>query len=375
MTQAVLAIEPITESRTLHVALELSSSKWLLAFSDGTATKPKIHEIEAGDLDALDKKIAVARKAFRLATGPIVSCYEAGRDAFWIHRVLAARGVRNTVVDPACLAKSRVGRAPKTDKLDAVALVQMLVRAERGERGVWTFVRVPSEEQEDARRLARYRHVLMVECGQHGNRIGSLLLTVGVKVDHAQRMTDAHLAGLKQRNGDPLPSGLVEELQLEIQRLTLVRAQLAALDRKLKATTELDPLSKKLMSLKGIGAKSARILSTECGWRDFRNGREVGAFAGLVGTPFRSGSLARDQGISKAGNHRVRRVMVELGWFWIRHQPKSELTKWYLARVGERPTSRQKRVAVVALARKLLVALWRCMKTDVIPAGAELKAA
>jgi transposase len=375
MTQAVLGIEPITESRTLHVALELSSSKWLLAFSDGSSTKPKIHQIDAGDVNALDKKIAAVRKAYRLATGPVVSCYEAGRDGFWIHRMLEARGIRNTVVDPATLARGRVGRSPKTDKLDAVALVQMLVRAERGERGVWTFVRVPTEEQEDPRRLARYRHVLMVECGQHGNRIASLLLTVGVKVDYPQRTTLAHLAGLKQWNGTPLPSGLVEELELEIQRLVLVRAQLAALDKKLKVATELDPLSKKLMSLKGVGEKSARILSTECGWRDFRNGREVGAFAGLVGTPFRSGSLARDQGISKAGNRRVRRVMVELAWFWVKHQPTSELTKWFHARIGAKPTSRQKRVAVVALARKLLVALWRCMKYDVIPAGAELKAA
>lgn len=376
MSQAILRSESITDSRTLHIALELSSAKWVLAFSGGGAARPSVYEIDANDLRALDERVAKVRKSLRLSEdSPVVSCYEAGRDGFWIHRMLAARGIRNTVVEPSCLASGRRGRSPKTDKLDARALVQMLVRAERGERDVWRVVRVPDEKREDTRREARYRGVLLKERGQHSNRIISLLLTVGVRVEKAHKITASHLEGMKQWDGRPLPAALAEQLRLEVVRLTLVREQLAALEKKLKSATALDPLSKRLMLLKGVGERTARVLSTEFGWREFRNGREVGALAGLVGTPFRSGSLARDQGISKAGNRRVRTAMVELAWFWLRWQPGSELSKWYQNRVGPRPTSRQKRVAIVALARKLLVAIWRYSKYDVIPGGAELKAA
>lgn len=378
MPRAVLLPDSITHQRKLHFALELSNSTWVVAFADGSAAKPKIYNVSAGNREALLDAVARARKAFRL--GPdvgVASCYEAGRDGFWIHRWLVNAGISNTVVEPATLAGARGGgRKPKTDKLDAVALVNMLVRATRGERDVWRVVRSPSEGHEDGRRGSRYRKVLVKERIQHASRIASHLLTVGARVDKTERMTVEHLDGLVQWNGEPLPPELRKELELEIERLTLVRRQLSEIDKALKAVVEVDPLSKALMALKGVGWKSANVLNTEFyGWRDFQNGRQIGALAGLVGTPFRSGAIAQEQGISKAGNRRVRATAIELAWFWLRHQPRSKLTLWFHARMGPQGTSRQRRKLIVALARRLLIALWRYLKDGEVPEGADLKEA
>jgi transposase len=374
VSQAILQSDTITHQRKLHFALELSKKRWVVAFADGSAAKPKIHEIQAGDLVALEGAIASAKRRFKLGDNtPMASCYEAGRDGFWIHRMLVARGVHNTVVEPGYLADSRRGRSPKTDRLDAKALVEMLVRAERGDR-MCRVVRVPTEKQENERRLHRRREALVKERTQHTNRIGSLLLLEGIRVDKVLRMTVAHLDGLRRWDGTPLPSALLEQIKGELRRLAVVREELHELEAQLKIATKADPLSCMLMKLQGVGERSARVLSTEFfGWREFRNQRQVGALAGLVGTPFASGSMAREQGISKAGNRRVRGVMIELAWMWLRHQPGSALAEWFRRRVGEKPTSRQKRVAVVALARKLLVALWRYCKDGTLPKDATLK--
>lgn len=376
MPRAVLLSESITHQRKLHFAIELSSSTWMLAFADGSAAKPKIYNVAAGDRDALLRTVAKARKSFRLRPeAGVASCYEAGRDGFWIHRWLASEGISNTVVEPATLAGGRGGgRKPKTDRLDAQALVSLLVRATRGERDVWRVVRSPSEEHEDGRRRSRYRKVLLKERIQHASRIASLLLTVGVPATKAERMTVEHLRGLEQWNGKPLPTELRKELELEIERLVLVRRQLSEFDKELKAVVEVDPLSKALLALKGIGWKSAHVLNSEFyGWRDFKNGRQIGALAGLVGTPFRSGAIAQEQGISKAGNRRVRTTAIELAWFWLRHQPRSSLTLWFHARVGPQGTARQRRKFIVALARRLLIELWRYLKSGDVPDGADLK--
>lgn len=382
MSKAVLHSETITHPRKLYVALELSSKTWVLAFSDGSALPVRIHKVasQVGSHDqvALHNAISAARKGFGLnEETPTVSCYEAGRDGFWIHRMLAAAGVQNTVVEPEALANGRrSGRRPKTDRLDAEALVARLVRHDRGERGVWRVVRVPSEEDENRRRLPRHRQVLVKEQTKHRNRIGSILLTQGLRVGQVHKITEEHLDSLRRWDGTPLPSEVLEQVRMELERLRLLQEQLLTLDGRLKKEVQLDPLSKALMSLKGVGDKSARLLATEFfGWREFRNGREIGSLAGLTGTPFISGSLAHERGISKAGNKRVRAVAVELAWGWLRHQPESALTRWYRGRLGERPTSRQKRVMIVAVARKLLIALWRYVRHGVLPDGAHLKVA
>jgi transposase len=378
MSKAVLHSETITHQRKLYVALELSSKNVVLAFSDGSALPVRFQTVRARDLQALRAAIQAARTRFGLRDdAPTISCYEAGRDGFWIHRQLGEEGIQNTVVEPEALANGRrSGRRPKTDRLDAAALVARLVRHDRGERGVWRVVRVPSEEHENQRRLHRHRTILVKECGQHRSRIQAVLLLEGLAVGQVHKITDEHLDALRRANGTPLPSETLEQVRMELQRLKLAREQLQALDKRLKKEVELDPLSKALMSVKGVGDKSARVLATEFfGWRAFRNGREVGSLAGLTGTPFASGSLAHERGISKAGNKRVRTVAVELAWGWLRYQRESALTRWFHQRVGERPTSRQKRVMIVAVARKLLIALWRYVRDGVVPEGAQLKAA
>jgi transposase len=374
MTQAVLHPDGITHQRKLHLALELSNAKWLLAFADGTAASPKIHQVDAGDLVRLSEKIAVARKAFGFGPdSPVVTCYEAGRDGFWIHRALAQRGIRNVVVEPSCLAANRPGRQPKTDNLDAKALVEMLVRFERGERNVWRIVRVPTEAEEDARRLVRRRERLIRDRVRYANSIQSALKTHGIRVERVSNITPGHLDGLKRWDGTPLPKALRGEVDELVALLAQVKTQLKALEDQLQTAVEVDPLSQALMLVKGIGQRGAQTLATEFFWRKFENRRQVGSLAGLVGTPFQSGSMAREKGISKAGNRRVRRVMVELAWLWTRHQKASGLGKWYHERIGAKPTARQKRVAIVALARRLLILLWRYVTTGELPSGVVLK--
>lgn len=361
----------------LFMAMELSQRNWKLAFSNGT--KIRQVNVPAGDWTGLAEQLTRAKAKLGLpAAAPVRACYEAGRDGFWIHRRLLALAIANVVVDAASIEVDRRQRRAKTDRLDAEKLVRMLMRYHGGETTLWRVVRVPSVEQEDARRLHRELERLKKERTAHRARVLSLLALHGAGAKLTGRQLRQAVQDWPGAAG--LPAALAEELERERQRLGLVGTQITALEQRqtellTQPQTATQQVAAKLAQLRGVGPVSAWLLAHECfGWRQLRNRRQVGALAGLTGTPYASGQSCRDQGISKAGNKRVRWLAVELAWAWLRLQPASALTQWFWERFGH-GNARQRRVGIVALARRLLVALWRYLETGVVPVGAVLKAA
>lgn len=362
---------------TLFAAFELSGGKWKLGFTRQAGEQPRLRTVGARDLNAVRAEIAEAKRRLGLPDGcRTMSCYEAGRDGFWLHRWLVAQGVVSLVIDPASIEVERRRRKRKTDRIDLLKLLSRLVRHAWGEK-VWRVVNVPSEQDEDGRRLHRERERLVCEQGQHLARIRALLATQGlspVKLDVSM------LEHSKRWDGTTLPEQLGRELTRELERLRLIRAQIKAVEAEVKqaageSSSRAAETVKQLRRLKAIGMVGAQVLGYEFfGWRKFTNGRQVGALAGLTGTPHQSGSMDHEQGISKAGNRRIRAVMCELAWVWLRYQPDSALSRWFCARFGAGP-SRLRRIGIVALARKLLVALWRFVDQGVVPEGASLRAA
>jgi len=308
-----------------------------------------------------------------------VSCYEAGRDGHWLHRYLQAQGIENHEVDSASIAVDRRAKQVKTDKVDLAKLMTMLVRFDRGEAQVWRVVRVPTPEAEDQQQLFRERGRLKTERTRHSNRISSLLIAQGIALK-LSRDFEQRLDQLRRWDGEPLGADLREALRREWQRYQLVVAQMRELEQqqtmRLRSQSEEDAGLRKmqqLMRLKGIGEQTAWVLVRELfGWREIRNRREVGALTGLTPTPYDSGSSTREQGISKAGNRRARTALIELAWSWLRLQPQSALSQWFQTRFGS-GGKRGRRIGIVALARKLAVALWRYADQGVLPEAALLK--
>jgi transposase len=359
------------------VVFELGKARWRVGLLAPGAAKPSCHVIDGGDLAAVETLLAKAR-ALGGARARIVSAYEAGFDGFWLHRWLVERGVDNRVLDPASIRVSRRARRAKTDRLDVVQLVRVLAALERGEADVCSVVRVPSVAEEDARRPTRERGRLVKERTAHINRIKGLLHAQGVRgLEPLAKGFEQDLAAARTGDGRSLPPQLLAEIARELSRLRLAVEQLAELACQAKAAeAAAEPGSSaakaaQLTRLKGIGPFSARPLVNEVFHRRFDNRRQVGAYFGLDGTPYHSGDSQIEQGISKAGNPRARVLAIELAWMWLRHQPDSDLSRWFVQRVGA-ARGRVRRIAIVALARKLMVALWRYLETGVPPAGAKL---
>ena len=369
--------ESTAVDRPLFIAVELSTAEWRIAFTAGLDAPIAQRVIPAGDRARLRRVLADGKQRCGLAaTAPVRSCYEAGRDAFWPHRWLETEGVTNVVVDSASIEVSRRARRAKTDRLDARKLVTMLVRWMLGERQVWQVVHVPPCEVEAARQRPRTRATLTAERTRWRNRIHAALATVGVRL----RITatfPARLEAAPQWDGTPVPAAVRERVlvawrlleQIEAERRTLARALQA--DRR-TARSRAAATVRRLTQLRGVGDTVAWILATEVCSRDLQNRRQVGALTGLTATPYQSGTLAREQGISRAGVAAVRRVAVETAWVWVQWQPASALTQWYLRRFG-RGGPGQRRVGIVALARKLVIALWRYDREGTLPAGAVLR--
>ena len=359
--------------RRLCIAFELAQRHWRLAFTDGEG-RPRLVTLEAGDRVAVRTAMAKARTHFGLdAATAVVSCYEAGRDGFWLHRWLLECGIENLVVDSGSIEVNRRQRRAKTDRLDALKLLSMLMRYVGGERRVWTVLHVPTAEQEDARRPHRERERLERERLAHSNRIRGLLMLHNIRVKT--------IGGPKWRQRlealrAQLPAQLWAEIGRENDRLTLLLEQIRGLEaERAQSVAQADPAQEKtakLVKLVSIGPTSAWVLAREVFWRTLRNRREVANCAGLAPTPYASGESAHEQGISKAGNRRVRVLTVQLAWCWLRYQPRSALTQWFNARFAD-GGSRIRRIGIVALARRLLIALWRYVEDGVIPAGATLK--
>ena len=376
MRMAALQETSVTPGHKLFVSLELGEHKWHVAMSDG-GTRVSSRDIDAGDGQGLLAAIERGRERFGLGKdAQVVSCYEAGRDGFWLHRFLVANAIRNHVVDASSIEVNRKQRRAKTDRMDARKLLSMLVRFINGEKNVWAVLRVPTEGEEDERRPHRERERLVSERGQHVSRIKGLLVL------HNRRAKRIGARGwLQWLQSTGLAPRLREELERETERLALVDRQIAQLEREQAerlASAHASPSLLKqraLQKLRGLGSIGAWVLVSELfGWRRFNNRRQVAGSAGLGSSPYRSGTLERDQGISKEGNARVRTLMVELAWSWLRYQPDSALSKWYAQRFA-RSAGRSRRVGVVALARRLLIALWRFVEHGVIPQGAKFKAA
>lgn len=377
MNQATRTQNGSTEAGTLHMALELSRKTWKLAFSDGTARPARVVSVPGRELGEVREQIARAKQRFELPAEAVVrSCYEAGRDGFWVHRALGTLGVENLVVDPASIEVNRRRRRAKTDRLDALKLVTQLVRHHRGER-VWSVVRVPEVEDEDARHLHRELQVLKAQRRNHRMRIQSLLFTQGIDLRVGRGFLE-QLPKLQRWDGAELSEMLRARLVREHHRLQQVEEQIRELEATRQALlesarTKSIQRAQLLAQLCGIGISSSWVFVMEFfGWRRFRNRREVAAAAGLTPTPFSSGDSPWEQGISKAGNPRVWALMIEIAWSWLRYQPESELSRWFCRRFAH-GSGRMRRVGIVAMARRLLVDLWRFVELGVVPDGARIK--
>jgi transposase len=375
--QAALMTKDNAEEGRLYLALELSNKKWKIGFSDGKCVRARIRTIEARNFQALREEIEETKRHFGLeATVQTVSCYEAGREGFWIHRALTEKGMDNVVVDSASIDVQRRKRA-KTDRLDAESLVRKLVRYQRGECDVWSVVRVPSLEAEDARQLHRDIGVLQREQQQHRMRIQSLLYTQGIAVTVTAKLMRG-LDQLRCWNGQPLPADLRERIRREYARFQVAQQDLLAVRRQQQARLKQQqtPAHEKirlLQRLRGIANGSSWVFVMELfGWRNFANRREVAGALGLTPMPYQSGDSAREQGISRAGNRRVRAMAVEIAWEWLRYQPGSHLSQWYQRRFGS-GGKRMRRIGIVAMARRLMIDLWRYLEQGIIPAGGVLK--
>lgn len=370
---ATLPTTGYASREALYMALELSDKKWGLGFSNGE--RGRRVTVEAGDFPALKHRVAEAKVKLKVAKdAPILSCYEAGRDGFWLDRQLHALGIDNRVVDSSSIEVSRRARRAKTDRLDVESLLRLLIRYHAGEKKVWSVVRVPTVEEEDQRRLHRERERLQKERTAHRNRIRSLLVAQGVRVDIDANL-EARLGRIELWDGRGLPEELKGELERECQRLRLVEEQLKGVERqrrtRIRAGQENSTCQvRQLMELKGVGDKGAWLLVMELfAWREIRNRRQLAGLAGLTPVPYQSGESSREQGISKAGNRRVRAMLIELSWLWLRFQPQSALSQWFQERFA-RGGKRQRRIGIVAMARKLLIALWRYLESGALPEGA-----
>lgn len=379
MTATTRRGEGMESGVALHLAFELSRQYWKLGFTTGLGRKPRYRTISAGDLSALEEEIEQARHRFGLSErAPVVSCYEAGPDGFWLHRCLVDRGVKSHVVDASSIEVPRKARRRKTDRLDLKSLLRLLVRYwTLGEEDAWTVVNAPSREAEDRRQLHREIRQLINERKARTNRIRGLLITQGVRLrlgkDFPERLREARLW-----DGQPIPPDLRARLRREWVRRETACEEIEALNderRRRLRTVGGDPALeqvRRMIELRGIAMKSAWVFVMEWfSWRDFNNGREIGGLSGLVDAPQQSGSSARGLGMEKAGNERVRTMAVEIAWNWLRYQPDSKITRWFENRYADAGPAARKR-GIGGVARKLLIAFWRYLEYGEIPEGAVL---
>jgi transposase len=361
---------------TLYVAFELGKKDWKLAMTSGFGVTAWLRTVASGDLGGVERALRQGRQRLGLsAHAPVVSCYEAGRDGFWIHRALTQRGIANRVVDSASIEVSRRARRAKTDRLDALKLVQMLVRVCLGERHVWHEVRVPTVADEAARQISRERTDLVQAQTRVINQMRGWLATWGATLPSRRRGNWWTTA--QDWAGATLPAALQTRLARAEARLAMIAGQIGELEaQQAAAVRTAAPTSalSQLVQLKGVAPTSASVLLDEgLVWRAFRNRRQIGGLLGFAPTPYDSGESTQEQGISGAGNKRLQSISLQLAWNWVRWQPQSALTQWYHARFGT--GKRARRIGIVAVARRLLIALWRYVTTGVIPAGAILKIA
>ena len=379
MTATTRRFDPIALENLLCLSFELGEGSWTLSFTSGFGAPVHRRRVPARDRDAVLQQIEAMKERLGLAAScRVVSCYEAGRDGFWLHRFLEAHEIENLVVDSSSIEVSRRSRRAKTDRLDGESLLDLLLRHRAGsQKKVFSVVRVPTVEQEDRRHLHRELRSAKQDRTRVTNRMKGLLANQGLRLDLKQEIP-AQLAALRQWDGSALPAGLQARLAREGERVAFFTALIERLeaDRRELLRAGDDPTLGKIRQLnllRGIGTNSAWLYGMELfGWREFRNRKQVGAIVGLAPTPHASGTQERERGMSKAGNRHVRAMAIEIAWGWLRFQPRSALSQWYQRRFGGGST-RLRKIGIVALARKLLIKLWRYLETGVVPEGAKLK--
>ena len=377
MTATTRTTECNPEAATLYLAFELGSTKWTLGFTHAPAQRPRVRTIAAGDLQALEQEVLQAKMRFGLPlAAPVQSCYEAGRDGFWLHRWLLDHGVANVVVDSSSIEVNRKARRAKTDRLDVRKLLALLLRWTAGERQAWSVVHVPSLAAENDRQLTRELEAVRDDRTRIRNRIHGLLATQGVRLS-IDRHFETTLAAVQTGDGRPFPPALRERLRREWAQLQIIEARMTTLetarDERIEhGTDRVAHVARQLITLRSVGEASAAVFSAEIfGTRTFQNPRQLGALLGLVPVPYRSDQRVQDQGISKAGRGSLRGLAIQIAWCWVRWQPDSALTHWFARRFA-RAGKRARRIGIVALARKLMIALWRYVEQGVVPEGARL---
>jgi len=354
---------------TVYAAIELSKKTWVLGIAPPDRDRPSIYRVSGGNIAELVSRLRVASRNNRR----IVVCYEAGYDGFWLARALAKIDIECRVLDPASIQVNRRARRVKTDRIDVLALLRALIATDRGERHVCAIVRVPSVEEEDARRSHRERQRLVRERTGHINRIKGLLFAQGIRgIKPKLRRTRIDFAALETPEGHPLPDRLRRELEREYARLAMIETQLREVEKERDMADAQDPVVERkrqmLVALQGVGGTSAAILAREVFARPFASRRQLGSYLGLTPSAYDSGSMTRCQGISKAGNSWARRILIEVAWLWQKHQPASPLSHWYFQKTTGQ-SSRIRRIMLIALARKLAISLWRYVETGIVPEG------
>jgi transposase len=379
MAATTRSFDPTTLENTLLVSFELGEGRWSLTFTSGFGEQVLRRSIRSRDREAVVRVMEAMKERWGVSSDcRVVSCYEAGRDGFWLHRFLDSQGVENLVVDSSSIEVSRRKRRAKTDRLDGESLLDLLLRHQgRSRKKVWSVVRVPTVEQEDRRHLHRELTSAKKDRTRVTNRMKGLLANHGLTLD-LKKDVPAQLAALRQWDESPLPVGLQARLAREWERVQFYTGLIERLEAERREMLRRagDPVIEKalqLNTLRGIGVNSAWLYVMELfGWREFRNRKEVGSIVGLTPTPHDSGQSERERGMSKAGNRHVRAMAIEIAWGWLRFQPNSELSQWYQRRFGS-GSKRLRKIGIVALARKLMIELWRFLETGALPAGAELK--
>jgi transposase len=380
MTDTTRSRESSVSDVTLFLACELGSTTWVLAFTTASAQRPRLRRLVAGDLEGLSREMATAKRRFGVSSEvPVQSCYEAGRDGFWLHRWFAGAGIPNLVVDSSSIEVNRRARHAKTDRLDASKLLGLLLRWAGGERHMWRVVHVPTPEAEAQRQRSREFATVVTDRTRVRNRLKALLATQGIRLALTRHFVD-DLATVRTGDGRLLDAAWRARLVRDWDQLQAIDARLRALAAERAAHIAQSPdrvavIARRLCTVRGVAEVSAAVFSAELfATREFQNGRQLSALIGLVPVPYRSDQRVRDQGISKAGRAEIRRLALQLAWGWLRWQPTSALTQWFRARF-EAAGGRSRRVGIVAVARKLVVALWRYVTQGVLPDGVILKPA
>jgi transposase len=363
---------------TVYVAIELSVSSWVVAARMPGLEKSRLHRLEGGDTAALLKTIADLRAQATVklgSTANVACCFEAGRDGFWLQRLLTTHGLATYVLEPTSVLVNRRARRAKTDRLDAEGMLRVLATWLAGDRQVCSMVRVPAPEEEDAKRPHREREHLVADKLRIENRIEALLFTQGIRRRPSLRSWERDMAALRTGDGRALPPLLRTELDRLRRRLVLVLELIGELEadradalEKIEAADTMAGKITALQRIRGIGENFAAVLAREVFYRSFGNRRQLASYVGITPMPYQSGGVDRDRRISRAGNPRARTTMIQLAWLWLRYQPDSALTAWFRQRVGTLQ-GRTRRIAIVAMARKLLIALWRYVETGLVPDG------